>query len=365
MVNLGRFAEISLLEPFLQIAVFGPLHVNPSRHPVVLVVNQFSYWEAKAALQDDDYGSSGYDVEAAAERDDESTLECCECCREWFQMPDVLWMHSAELALKLHGRDTGVVVDLGLGVVRATPVLNGSVVKTAIQCQFSGAANVTNLLLEQLSPAIEQARELQPTQLSGFEIMLAVKGVKEEQLEVAPSRAEALRLLPLDTTTLHALSAALGQPIQCGNELARAAELFFSPGETTSNEHSYFGPLSPAPNTGIHQLVQQAAAAAGLPPGFAVSVIGGSSGIKGMAARLDAELRLLGAGHGCILPIAPEAAWAGGALVGASWEPETGGVAPVDPSSDEPLWRTSPLPRKPLGFYEKENSKRKLPNWNG
>ena len=36
------------------------------------------------------------------------------------------------------------------------------------------------------------------------------------------------------------------------NELDRAAEMLFSPGQITGSHHSYFGPSSPAPTFGIH-----------------------------------------------------------------------------------------------------------------
>jgi hypothetical protein len=63
---------------------------------------------------------------------------------------------------------------MGLGVTRATPVFNGNIIPTAITCELNGAANVTNLLLGELQTEVG----LDSTDLSGFEIMLAVKAVK-------------------------------------------------------------------------------------------------------------------------------------------------------------------------------------------
>ena len=84
-------------------------------------------------------------------------------------------LHSAVLALRRVGLDTGVVIDIGLGepprlslasgleclprvaarslwagTTRATPVLGGKVVEEAVQCQCFGAANITNMLLVRL-----------------------------------------------------------------------------------------------------------------------------------------------------------------------------------------------------------------------
>jgi hypothetical protein len=65
-----------------------------------------------------------------------------------------------------------------------------------------------------------------------------------------------------------------------------------------------------------------------------VAVIGGSARITGIAKRLATELNLLEPGGAFVtgvggtaqakrvLPITPEAAWGGGALVGAAWDPE-------------------------------------------
>ena len=251
---------------------------------------------------------------------DEQSLSAAVCCLlQEFSVPAVKVVHSAELALRRFEVETGVVVDCGLAVTRATPVLNGKCIMSAVQGQFVGAANVTNFLVEELQRHI-QPEVIAATDLSAFEIMLAVKATKEDQLRVASSLAEAQKEVPR-TTVLRALSAAANHSVTCGNELTVAAEVFFSPSVTTGPHHSYYSPSSPSPTLGIHQLVHEAATAAGLPDGYAVSVIGGSAMIEGMGSRLESELCLLGAQNGCILPIIPEAGWAGGALVGCTWEP--------------------------------------------
>ena len=186
-----------------------------------------------------------------------------------------------------------VVVDLGLGATRATPVRLGSghsgggdgvhdggtAVHNATQVELMGAANVTNLLLEHLrAHALEEAAAA--AGLHGFEIMLTVKATKEEQLRVAPS-ADAAFAPRQRTTALWALNRTLGgaatAPITCGNELSIAAEVFFSPLRATGQQHGFFGPLSPAPRRGIHELVAEAAAQAGLPCDCDVVAIGGSA----------------------------------------------------------------------------------------
>jgi len=47
-------------------------------------------------------------------------------------------VHSAEAALLRCGLQSGVVVDMGLGVTRATPVVDGAVTQHAVQTQFIG-----------------------------------------------------------------------------------------------------------------------------------------------------------------------------------------------------------------------------------
>ena len=75
-------------------------------------------------------------------------------------------------------------------------MVGGKVVKEGIQAQFIGAANVTNLLLQELrgrhDPTLQQARlsdfevMLSVKTVSGFEVMLSVKGImKEDQMRVA------------------------------------------------------------------------------------------------------------------------------------------------------------------------------------
>jgi hypothetical protein len=171
--------------------------------------------------------------------------------------------------------------------------------------------------------------------LSGFEIMLAVKAVKEEQLAVAPTADAALAPRPR-ATELRALTEALQHAVMAGNELTVASEALFSPARVTGPQHSYFGPDAPAPTLGLHELAQQAAAAAGLPPGCAVAVIGGAAQIEGLAARMDAELARLApaAGAGRVLPSAPEAGWAGGALAAASWDQRTEYPEPWDVAAE-------------------------------
>ena len=173
-----------------------------------------------------------------------------------------------------------------------------------------------------------------------FEVMLAMKATKEEQLHVAASTEEALAPRP-QSIELRALSEALGQPMRCSNELAAAAEIFFCPSRTTNAQQGYFGQFQDAPQHGIHSLVRLAmyrGVEKLLAPGYAVALTGGSSQIPGMSDRLGAELRNLEQKysdvddldmppHGRVLPVVPEASWAGASLAAAlaDWDWETPG----------------------------------------
>ena len=133
--------------------------------------------------------------DAIAEEDERSIALAARCLHEQCGAPSVQVLHSAVLALRRVGLDTGVVIDIGLGeppirtiiagiwvaffqarqedrhdtanarrlgcilprvpaarslragTTRATPVLGGKVVEGAVQCQCFGAANITNMLL--------------------------------------------------------------------------------------------------------------------------------------------------------------------------------------------------------------------------
>jgi len=167
-------------------------------------------------------------------------------------------VHSAETALQRLGLETGVVVDIGLGTTRACPVVDGKVVREGIQAQFIGAANVKTRLLQALHARPDVQQAFAERNMSGFEVMLCVKAMKEEQLAVASSTAEALRDCPC-TTPMLPLSTATGQHLFCSNELLKAAEMFFAPTRIRGSDAGYYGSDVPAPTKGLHELVRDAA----------------------------------------------------------------------------------------------------------
>jgi actin-related protein len=213
---------------------------------------------------------------------------------------------------------------------RAIPVLQGRPVWNAAVVQCYGSANVTNLLLRDMRQWPEAIEPCQRSGLSNFEIMVLVKTVKEEQLEVAANAAEALRVVPRHTV-MRAMSRECGCPIKCGNELTKAAEIFFTPSQETGAQYGYFGPDLPTPTMGIHKMVHQAAQRAGLcgdasrpRADYSVAVTGGSSGTANMRERLQSELHKL-VPDGVtdlpnVLPIGLESAWVGGSLAALDWD---------------------------------------------
>jgi hypothetical protein len=204
----GRIAvDGASLVQFLNAAVFEPLHVDPAYHPVVMVVSSHS--QAAAACLQGEQNRGQTDLRRSEE---ESIQRVATTLRREFGVPAVKVVHSAEAAMHRAGLETGVIVDIGLGMTRACPVVNGKVVSAGIQAQFIGAANVTNLLLHELRSRPELLDAF--SQMSGFEVMLCVKGMKEEQLTVASSTEEALSQRPC-TTEMRALSAATGQKLYC------------------------------------------------------------------------------------------------------------------------------------------------------
>ncbi len=260
-------------------------------------------------------------------------------------------VHSAETALHRLGLETGVVVDIGLGMTRACPVINGQVVREGIQAQFIGAANVTNMLLQELRERPEVQQAFLESNMSGFEVMLCVKAMKEEQLAVASSTAEALRNRPC-TTDMLPLSAATGRHLFCSNELLKAAEMFFAPTRIAGSDAGYFGSDVPAPTKGLHELVCDATGY--LPKTECCDVVligvrctsetahthstdyclshcsvacsaGGTAQTTGMRERLQAELDSKTFQQDTIVrasvhPVLPEGGWSGGSLIGSNWD---------------------------------------------
>ena len=86
------------------------------------------------------------------------------------------------------------------------------------------------MLLTELRERPEVQQAFSESGMSGFEVMLCVKALKEEQLAVATSTAEALRPRPCATEMLP-LSAATGRRLFCSNELLKASEMFFAPAQ--------------------------------------------------------------------------------------------------------------------------------------
>merc|ERR1711860_462331 len=70
------------------------------------------------------------------------------CFAERLGVPWVCRAESPMLALLALGLHTGIVLDIGLGVTRATPVLRGRALVRAEAREFVGAANCTNYLLQ-------------------------------------------------------------------------------------------------------------------------------------------------------------------------------------------------------------------------
>jgi hypothetical protein len=96
-------------------------------------------------------------AERVAEQEEEdrrSVAAAVACLRDHFHVPAVQVAHVAVLALHRAGQTTGVVVDIGLGTIRATPVLAGAVVPAGVRYQFNGSANITNLLLHELHDSL-------------------------------------------------------------------------------------------------------------------------------------------------------------------------------------------------------------------
>mmetsp|Transcript_142765 Transcript_142765/g.263303 ORF Transcript_142765/g.263303 Transcript_142765/m.263303 type:complete len:151 (+) Transcript_142765:1-453(+) len=106
-------------------------------------------------------------------------------------------------------------------------------------------------------------------------------------------------------------------------------EIFFSP-QYTGPDHSYFGPNTPQPRKGLHQLV--IAAVLACPPELhsallsSIALAGGAGGMTGMVTRLQRELDRPGCLpstlRGCSPHVLPfeqtEPAWYGGSLAASS-----------------------------------------------
>uniref|UniRef100_A0A7S4UJZ5 Actin-related protein 8 n=1 Tax=Alexandrium monilatum TaxID=311494 RepID=A0A7S4UJZ5_9DINO len=328
IVNLGMFTSDSgVLQEFFREAVFSPLRADPRRHPVVLCISIFQHRRF------------------SEKRYVESVVGAEEALRA-LGVPHVCSLHSAALALLSQRRHTGVVVDIGLGVARATPVIRGSAHAGGICVQTIGAANCTNFLLEVLRHREDLSSLTPPSeQLSTYQVMMLVKLTKEELGYVAASRGEFQNAPPREAP---ALSAAFQRTMDFGRELATVGEMFFTP-SCTGPQHSYFGPSTSQPRLGLHQLVEAAVA---LCPqehraelSSAIALAGGTCGLPGMRQRLQRELDSLSSAAdsslaGCsplVLDVIPEAIWHGGSVAGAElWRTRAVQVLTLAAEEEEP-----------------------------
>jgi len=304
----GMFTEdMELMEHFMRRAVFGPLGARPEQHATLLCLNLYP---------------TPADSEIHMERVDDLQ----ECLTQRLGVPVVCAMHSAVLALHAHGVTTGIVVDIGLGVTRVTPVINGEVQWQGITMEWFGAANCTNYLLQVLHHKLESV----PIEdISGFQLMMMVKSTKEELGYVAANSSSAAKGAA-PRVELKVISEALKFPVHLDHELAIVGEMFFNPAHTGPH-HSYFGPRAPAPINGLHKLILNAVALC--PAGYRrmllenVVLAGGTSTLPGMRDRLEYELQAkvkadpsYNGGSELKPAVArflPEPSWLGGSLMAA------------------------------------------------
>jgi len=308
VVEMGLFTDdINLVEEFSRRCIFQPLGADPRRHGVVICMPS-------------GHGQDDVIVETRASG-------IGRCFAERLGVPWVCRADSPTLALLALGLHTGIVLDIGLGVTRATPVLRGRTLVQAEALEFVGAANCTNYLLQVFHRRGSALGLNMPEGMSGFQVMMLVKNTKEEHGYVAQSRDVAA--MADEAVPLKALSQAMGQPVSLpGKELAAVGEMFFDPQRITGPQHSYFGPSAPAPMLGLAKLVHQsmekakdkllcseedmAAMLAG------IIVTGGTARLPGLAQRLQKEVdkelqhpRMVAT----VRHTQAELAWSGGSLL--------------------------------------------------
>jgi len=218
---------------------------------------------------------------------------------ETFCCPAMYISIQAVLSLYASGRTTGLVLDMGDGVVHVVPMYEGFTLPHAIERINLAGRDLTDYLAKMLTE-----RGYSFTSSSELEI---VRDIKEKLCYVAPNFERAMEsIVEEETYTLPD-----GQVISVGNERFRCPEAFFQP--------SFVGMEASGIDQMVHKSIMQSDIDLRKELYGNIVLSGGSSMFSGIAERLEQDVKTLAPSSTNVKVIAPPerkySVWIGGSVL--------------------------------------------------
>ena len=244
----GQVKDWQAMERIWHYIYYNDLRVNPNEHPVMLTEPPLN--------------------------DKKNKEKMAELMFEQFNVPAMYVSMQAILSLYASGRTTGLVIDVGDGVIHIVPVYEGFAISHAIHRSDIGGRDITNYLRTLL-----KQRGYSLTTSAEKEI---VRDIKERLCYIALDPEKELKLAEKVSGMEKDYTMPDGEVINIGSERFMAPELLFSPGVIGSEEE----PLDEL----IYRMVQNCDVDLRRDLFSNIVLSGGSTMFPGLKERLHKEL---------------------------------------------------------------------------